>query len=196
MGQFTSTVAHDHGKRLETDVTETINEANEADLEMLSSSTNVRREEDASQRVSGRIAPAEEPDHAVVEHEDLERHISTSTPDDEDGDIVGTLKDVDKSGRVNRSNSSLMPKPKTPMNLTFEDVCCYVPASFETPGILSTLKSLGRCARARRPSTERGRGRSCTTFRGRCALARSSPSWGRAGRARPPSSRSWREGTA
>merc|ERR1712072_1320057 len=110
---------------------------------MLSSSTDVRREEDASQRVSGRIAPAEEPDHAVVELEDLERHISTSTPDDEDGDIVGTLKDVDKSGRVNRSNSSFMPKPKTPMNVMFEDVCCYVPASFETPGILSTLRSLG-----------------------------------------------------
>ena len=30
-----------------------------------------------------------------------------------------------------------MPKPKTPMNLVFKDVSCYVPAHFEIPGLMS-----------------------------------------------------------
>ena len=36
--------------------------------------------------------------------------------------------------------SDYMPKPKEPMHLTFNDVCCYVPAHFEVPGMISTLK--------------------------------------------------------
>ena len=36
--------------------------------------------------------------------------------------------------------SDYMPKPKFPMHLTFNDVCCYVPAHFEVPGMISTLK--------------------------------------------------------
>ena len=50
-----------------------------------------------------------------------------------------THKDVENDN-VTRSNSSIMPKPKEPMHLTFNDVCCYVPAHFEVPGMISTLK--------------------------------------------------------
>lgn len=56
-----------------------------------------------------------------------------------------SLKEVQLS--INRSNSSFMPKPKEPMQLEFKDVCCYVPAQFEVPGMLNSItKAAKACA--------------------------------------------------
>ena len=56
-----------------------------------------------------------------------------------------SMKEVQLS--INRSNSSFMPKPKEPMQLEFKDVCCYVPAMFEVPGMLNSItKAAKACA--------------------------------------------------
>ena len=58
-----------------------------------------------------------------------------------------THKDVENDN-VTRSNSSIMPKPKEPMHLTFNDVCTYVPAELQVPGIVNTVKKLAKaCAK-------------------------------------------------
>ncbi|WZN59536.1 G-family ABC transporter [Chloropicon roscoffensis] len=58
-----------------------------------------------------------------------------------------THKDVENDN-VTRSNSIIMPKPKEPMHLTFNDVCTYVPAELQVPGIVNTVKKLAKaCAK-------------------------------------------------
>jgi len=52
-----------------------------------------------------------------------------------------TLVDM-KDSSPNKSKAAFMPKPKTPMLLSFKDVCCYVPATFEMPGIVPKVSKL------------------------------------------------------
>ena len=37
---------------------------------------------------------------------------------------------------------NFMPKPRMPMQLTFKDVCCYVPAQFEVPSVIGKLSKM------------------------------------------------------
>merc|ERR1711970_97783 len=69
--------------------------------------------------------------HAIVEMDDLKKSVAA--------------KDA--------SSASFMPKPKTPMQCSFTDVSCYVPAQLQVPGLVSTVKNLAkRCTKKGRES--------------------------------------------
>ncbi|QDZ19373.1 G-family ABC transporter [Chloropicon primus] len=58
-------------------------------------------------------------------------------------DLSGMSHPIDVDGSKNVVKEvDFMPKPKTPMHLTFNEVCCYVPAHFEVPGMMSKLNKL------------------------------------------------------
>merc|ERR1719331_2622492 len=68
------------------------------------------------------------------------------------------MEDLKKSvAAKDASSASFMPKPKTPMQCSFTDVSCYVPAQLQVPGLVSTVKNLAkRCApKAAAPVQER-----------------------------------------
>ena len=71
-------------------------------------------------------------EHAVVELQD-----------------VGVDLKAAREAPANRSSSSFMPKPKVPMHLAFNDVCCYVPAMFQIPGFVSTVKKVAKACASR-----------------------------------------------
>merc|ERR1719305_1039473 len=59
------------------------------------------------------------------------------------------MEDLKKSvAAKDASSASFMPKPKTPMQCSFTDVSCYVPAQLQVPGLVSTVKNLAkRCTK-------------------------------------------------
>ena len=62
---------------------------------------------------------------------------------------VGVDLKAAREAPANRSSSSFMPKPKVPMHLAFNDVCCYVPAMFQIPGFVSTVKKVAKACASR-----------------------------------------------
>merc|ERR1719158_426006 len=62
-------------------------------------------------------------------------------------DAIVEMDDLKSAAVAKGSSASFMPKPKTPMQCSFTDVSCYVPAQLQVPGLVSTVKSLARkCA--------------------------------------------------
>ena len=59
-------------------------------------------------------------------------------------DLSALSQSVSLNGHALKDHKEVdfMPKPKVPMHLSFNNVCCYVPAHFEIPGIMSKVSKL------------------------------------------------------
>merc|ERR1711990_775336 len=83
----------------------------------------------------------------VASHSVVDLRVSDDDDDAPKDDAVAEMIDARASG-MNKSSASFMPKPKVPMQCSFTDVSCYVPAQFQVPGLVSTVKSLAkRCTK-------------------------------------------------
>ncbi|QDZ19367.1 G-family ABC transporter [Chloropicon primus] len=108
------------------------------DHDTTTTTTNVLENE--SDTMSTKLYDAAKAEAATVELKELERQISLSKSQASLGDV--------EQGSIERTNSSFMPQPKVPMRLAFGEVCTYVPAQFEEPGVLNSLKKAGKAVRS------------------------------------------------
>jgi len=73
----------------------------------------------------------------------MENGVKTAAAHRQNGDEVFNMEEI-KLRKENKSKAAFLPKPKVAMYLTFEDVCCYVPAQFEIPSFVNNVEKAAK----------------------------------------------------